>query len=155
MMKSFSLLRLLSMGSAVSLMLLQPLLADEFKNISDIKECRAIESKAERLLCYDTVADGGIFNEQKLQQVQEENFGITERQADVSVDQVTVTIVRVTKSATGVHYFYTADGAAWKQSSGRKWNVKAPFEAEIKTGMMGSFFLAAEGGRSTRVKRVR
>lgn len=154
-MKSSSFLRLLLMGSAVSLVLLRPVLADEFKNISDIKKCRAIEATSERLLCYDTVADGGIFNEQQLQQVQKENFGITERQRDVSVEQITVTIVRVTKSSTGVHYFYTADGAAWKQSNGRKWNVKAPFEAEIKAGKVGSFFLVSESGKSTRVKRMR
>ena len=154
-MKSFSFLRLLSMGSAVLLVLLSPLMADEFENISDFKECRVIEAKAERLLCYDTVADGGVFNEQQLQQVQKENFGIKEEQSNVSVDQLTVTIVRVSKSATGIHYFYTADGAAWKQSNGRKWSVKAPFEAEIKSGMLGSFFLAIEGGKSTRVKRVK
>lgn len=139
----------------VSLLLLPPLLANELVNISDIRDCRGVTGSAERLLCYDTVADGGVFNEQKLQQVQEDNFGKVETQPEVSVDQLTVTITRVTKSSTGVHYFYTEDGKAWRQSNGGRWTVNAPFEANIKKGLMGSFFLVTEGGKSERVKRVK
>lgn len=138
------------------LMLAQVVNADELTNISDFKECRAIEAKAERLLCYDTIADGGVFNEQQLQQVQKENFGSREKPAEVvSVEQLAVTIVNVKKSATGIHYFYTDDGAVWKQSNSGRWNIKVPFEAEIKSGKMGSFFLVSESGKSVRVKRVR
>jgi len=137
------------------LMLPQPLLADEFENISDIKECRGITARAERLLCYDTVADGGVFNEQQLQKVQGENFGKKEEPPEeVSVDRLAVTIVRITKSASGTHYFYTEDGTAWKQSGSGRWSLQAPFQAEIKAGLMGSFFLVPEGGKSVRVKRV-
>lgn len=145
----------LLLGLGVSQMLMQPLLADELMNVSDIKECRGIAAKAERLLCYDTVADGGIFNEQKLQQVQIENFGSKKRQPDISVDRLTVTIVRVQKGATGIYFFHTADGEAWKQSNRGNWSLKVPFQAEIKAGVMGSFFLVTEGGKSVRVKRVR
>ena len=138
------------------LMLAQVVNADELTNISDFKECRAIEAKAERLLCYDTIADGGVFNEQQLQQVQKENFGSREKPTEVvAVEQLAVTIVNVKKSATGIHYFYTDDGAVWKQSNGGRWNIKVPFEAEIKSGKMGSFFLVSESGKSVRVKRVR
>jgi len=143
------------LGLLVSQILTQNLLADEFINVSDVKECRAIAAKAGRLLCYDTVADGGVFNEQQLQKVQKENFGSKDGQSDVSVDQLAVTIVSVTKSTTGIHYFHTADGAVWKQSNSGKWNLKVPFQAEIKAGMLGSFFLVTEGGKSVRVKRVR
>jgi len=59
----------------VSQSIVLPLLADEFKNISDIKGCRAIKGEAERLACYDTVSGGGVFNEQKLEQVRVEEFG--------------------------------------------------------------------------------
>ena len=141
--------------SFISLALPVSLLADEFVNISEIKECRGIAATAERLLCYDTVADGGIFNEQQLQQVRKENFGKTEEQpAEVSIDRLAVTIVRISKSASGTYYFYTEDGAAWKQSNSGRWSLKAPFQAEINAGLMGSFFLVAEGGKSVRVKRV-
>lgn len=138
------------------LMLAQTVNADELTNIGDFKECRAIEAKAERLLCYDTIADGGVFNEQQLQRVQKENFGSREKPAEVvSVEQLAVTVVKVNKSGTGIHYFYTDDGAVWKQSNSGRWNIKAPFEAEIKSGKMGSFFLVSESGKSVRVKRVR
>lgn len=74
--------------------LVQPLLADEPINVSDFKGCRLIKAKSERLLCYDTIADGGIFDNQKLQQVQVDNFGSAKKEIDVSVDRLTVSIVR-------------------------------------------------------------
>lgn len=138
------------------LMLAQAVSAGELTNISDFGECRTIEDKAERLLCYDTVADGKIFNEQQLQQVKKENFGSKKKPNEVApVEQLAVTIVNVKKSSTGIHYFYTAEGAVWRQSTGGRWNIKAPFEAQIKAGKLGSFFLLSDSGKSTRVKRVR
>ena len=65
----------LLLGLCVSQMIALPLLADEFTEISDIRKCRAISSDKERLACYDTISDGGVFNEQKLKQVQVESFG--------------------------------------------------------------------------------
>ncbi len=143
------------LGFVAPIMTLQPSSAEEITNVSDINECRGIKNDAERLLCFDTVADGGVFNEQQLQQVQAENFGSKEKDLDVSVDRITVTIVKVTRSGTGIHYFYTADDAVWKQSTGKKWTLKAPFEAELKSGRLGSYFLVTEGGKSVRVKRVK
>jgi len=52
-----------------------PVAADELMNITDIKDCQKISGDAERLACYDTVSRGGIFNEQKLKEVQVEQFG--------------------------------------------------------------------------------
>jgi len=179
----------LSLG--VSQMLVLPLLADEPTNISDIKGCRAIKGEAERLLCYDTVSDGGIFNEQQLKQVQVEKFGsdtMPKAQesapnpaptaspgsekgtaqgvapapqpapatgTDISADKLSVTIVRTKKGDYGIYYFQTADGQVWKQVNAVAWNIKAPFDAEIKAGVLDSFFLVHEGGKSTRVKRVK
>lgn len=144
------------LGLVATLLSAQPLRADELTNVSDFKECRAIKATAERLLCYDTIADGGIFNEQQLRQVQVENFGSKEKEAEISVDKLTVSVVRIQKDANGLRYFQTSDGQVWKQKERGKWNSKAPFEAEIKSGMLGSFFLVAvESGRSIRVKRVK
>jgi len=175
----------LSLGA--SQMLISPLLADELTNITDVKGCRVIEGESERLACYDTVSGGGIFNEQKLKQVQEEEFGASKMKSApkpppepapavatdpgvaptqkttpkpatgkaISVDNLNVTIVRTQKDRMNIYYFQTSAGQVWKQQESDPWNIKPPFEAEIKAGVLGSFFLVHEGGVSTRVKRVR
>lgn len=164
-----------------------PASADELMNITDIKDCQKISGDAERLACYDTVSRGGIFNEQKLKEVQVEQFGSknlrkppetapakspepakpaaaearTEAkpspppQTRISVDQIQVTVVRMQKDGTGHHYFQTSDNQVWKQEDARRWTTAVPFDAKIEKGMMGSFFLVSEGGKSTRVKRVK
>lgn len=133
----------------------QPVLADEAASVDDFLACRSVKGKAERLLCYDTIADGGVFNQEKLEQVQRETFGSKEKAPEISVDQLTVTVVRVQEGANGIHYFHTADGQAWRQADPGRYSKEVPFEAEIKSGMMGSFFLVNEKGRGERVERVR
>jgi len=133
----------------------QPLLADEYINITDFRDCRAIEGKAERLLCYDTIADGGVFNIQQVRQVQQETFGAKERESDISIDTLSVTIKRVEKGNNDKRYFHTSSGQVWKQQNPGHYSSKVPFEAEIKSGVMGSFFLVNESGRAIRVKRVK
>jgi hypothetical protein len=133
----------------------QALLADELKNVSDFKQCRSIKGKSERLLCYDTIADGDIFNKEVLKQVKAETFGSKTTEMENSLDELTVTIVRVKKDQNRIHYFQTSEGQVWKQVNRENWSSKVPFEANIKSGTLGSFFLVNEGGKSTRVKRVR
>ncbi len=147
--------RSLLLGVLASQVLLLPASAEEPVNVTDAQGCQKIEAKSARLLCYDTVADGGVFNQQDLEQVQKDSFGSKTSEPEVSVDEVMVTIVKVHKVGRQLHYFYTEDGAVWKQTNGSSWKLKAPFEARIKSGIMSSFFLVAEGGKSTRVKRVR
>jgi hypothetical protein len=138
-------------GLLVSLTFMQPLLADASAEIRDLAGCRAISADSERLLCYDTVIDGGVFNQQ---QVQKENFGTNKSQSDSDIEKLIVSVVRVQKSASGIHYFYTADEQVWKQANRGNWSLEVPFQAEIKAGLMGSYFLVTEGGKSVRVKRV-
>jgi hypothetical protein len=167
-----------------------PIMAEELKNISDIQGCRAIKGEKDRLLCYDTVLDGGIFNEEKVEQRRVEEFGsekmpkppaaqpepapapapvaevpaeaITEKPAQASTpkisdsgDRLAVRIVRSRKGNYGVHYFQTADGQVWKQQNASHWTDSAPYDATIKKGILGSYFLVTEGGKSTRIKRVK
>ena len=174
-------------GLAVSLMITSPLLADEFVNISELKDCQQIAGDTERLLCYDTVSKGGVFNEQQLKQVQVEEFGsdtmpkeskpapapVTAPVAEagtvdtpstvskpttstaVSVDELGVTIVRMQKGNNRIYYFQTSEGQVWKQVNASAWAQPVPFDAKITKGLLGSFFLVNEGGKSTRVRRVR
>jgi hypothetical protein len=147
--------RQLMLGLTVSTLLFQALVADEHENVSDAEACRKIADKSERLLCYDTVADGGVFNEQQAQQARVDSFGGKEKQPESSIDQLAVTIVKVQKAGNRIHYFQTADGTVWKQTSASSWKLDVPFQATIKAGVLSSFFLVAEGGKSTRVKRVK
>lgn len=141
---------------------------DEAEGIRDIKECRAIEAGARRLLCYDTVIDGGVFSAAPLQVAQQADIeSVEERPAAPAVretaaeqpaetpDRVGVTIVRVQRASSGTHFFFTDSGEVWKQSGRGSWSLTVPFDAEIKKGALGSSFLVSEGGRSTRIKRVR
>ena len=66
-----------------------------------------------------------------------------------------VTIVRVQKDPNGFLYFQTAKGQVWKQKTSGNYFTKVPFEAEIKSGMLGSFFLVTKGRGAIRVKRVK
>ena len=194
-------LSVLITGLVISQVFVFPLQAEELVNISDVKDCRVIRGDVERLTCYDTIIDGGIFNEQKLREVQVEEFGadtmpkekapepavvpvpvpVAEAPATpaaatvseaspavvtadeplpkagkgVSANKLDVTIVRLKKGNNRIYYFQTSEGQVWKQQSAMSWNLKAPFEAKIEKGAMGSFFLIHEGGKSTRVKRVK
>ena len=147
--------RCLLPGALLALPVGQPPQADEVSGIGDFKECRAIATNARRLLCYDTIADGGIYREEKWQEVQRENFGRKRTDDEDTVESLTVTIVRIQEGQSRTHYFHTADGAVWKQNGRGAWNLPVPFEAEIREGLLGSYFLVTAGGKSTRVKRVK
>lgn len=155
MMTSFRQLSSFAVVTLSFMMLAGPAAADDTGEIRDIRKCRSIEGRAERLLCYDTLADGGVYGQKQVEKVQRENFGSKDKEPEISVDKLTVTIVRVQEGQNRVRYFHTADGRVWKQNGRGKWNMEVPFQAEIRSGMMGSFFLVTENGKSTRVRRVR
>ena len=62
-------------GAFFPILATQPLYADEPSSISEFEECRAIEANARRLLCYDTIADGEVYREEKLQENAEPSDG--------------------------------------------------------------------------------
>jgi hypothetical protein len=87
--------------------------------------------------------------------VQQDTFGAKDRELDVSIDKLSVTIERVEKDNYDKRYFHTAGGQVWKQQNPGHYPSKVPFDAEINSGVMGSFFLVNESGRGIRVKRVK
>ena len=129
--------------------------ADEVKNVTEFNGCRSLADDARRLLCYDTVADGGVFNEEKIQEAVEESFGTNESENNIDTDELSVRVIRVREGAGNVHFFYTENGAVWRQTNGRRWKIKAPFNATISSGVFSSYFLVTDTGKSTRVKRVK
>ena len=164
----------------LSLTFVSSSIAEELINITDIKDCRAISDEQQRLVCYDTVMDGGVFNEQKIRQKQVEVFGsrtmaipdpvvpaTSEPSSTVTTveapkkskkdkdDSLAVTIVRTKKDGNGFYYFQTSEGQVWKQQNASRWTIDTPFEADIRPGALGSFFLEVEGSKGTRVKRMR
>ena len=68
-------LRYLFLTLGMVQMFISPLQADELMNIDKVEDCGKIKGDKERLACFDTVINGGIFNEEILKQVQIDEFG--------------------------------------------------------------------------------
>ena len=82
-------------------------------------------------------------------------FGL--RAERVEPDEITVTVVEVSQDLLGKHIFKTEDGQIWMQTDNRKVRFRdMPFDARIRGGSMGSYFLqSVGGGAALRVKRAR
>ena len=85
-----------------------------------------------------------------------EQFGLSEVQKNAEpLDSVNVVVVFVDSNAYGKLIFTTESGQVWRQSDqGTRRYRQIPFDAEIRRGAAGSFFLRPlTGGPSIRVKR--
>ena len=126
--------------------------AEEPSDIAEFQECRAIATDARRLRCYDAIADGGVYREAGPEETGREDLDASAIDDTPPVDRLNV--VRIQKGENRVHYFHTADGVVWRQTGRGSWNLAVPFDAVIKKGALGSYFLVTEGGKATRVKRI-
>ena len=141
---------------------------------ADYLKCTLIADMSPRLACYDAVSASlraTVQNEASpaVEAQPEEdaeararaNFGAStlprERQERNEPDEVGVLITSWRTSPLGKLVFTTEDGQVWRQSdSNRLFPRSEQFNATIKKGMMGSYFLKIEGiRRAIRVKRVR
>lgn len=87
-----------------------------------------------------------------------EQFGLSERQRNPeTLDSVNVVVVSVDSNAYGKLIFTTESGQVWRQTDMNKRRYRQiPFDAEIRRGASGSFFIRpVTGGASVRVKRSR
>lgn len=87
-----------------------------------------------------------------------EQFGLSEAQKKQErPDAITVVVTRVSENAYGKMLVTTADGQVWRQTDQARARMPdVPFDAEIRSGASGSFFLRAlNGGRAVRVRRDR
>lgn len=87
-----------------------------------------------------------------------DTFGLSPSQLDPDpLDAIRVTVVSVDSDAFGKLIFVTESGQVWRQIDRKTARYRQlPFDAEIRTGAMGSFFIEPlTGGASVRVKRNR
>ena len=85
-----------------------------------------------------------------------QQFGLSEVQKQPeSLDSIKVVVVSVDSNAYGKLIFTTESGQVWRQTDqNRRRYRQIPFDAEIRKGSVGSFFLAPQsGGAAVRVKR--
>ena len=83
-------------------------------------------------------------------------FGLSEAEKDPEpLDSINAIVVAVNSNAYGKLIFTTESGQVWRQTDTNKRRYRQiPFEAEIRRGAAGSFFLRPlTGGPSIRVKR--
>lgn len=72
-------------------------------------------------------------------------------------EQLTATVVDVTRGRFDVLYFHLANGEVWRQTEARRFRYpkEGDFDVTITTGMMGDYRLRVEGsGPMTRIRRV-
>ena len=85
-----------------------------------------------------------------------QQFGLSEVQKQPeSLDSIHVVVVSVDNNAYGKLIFTTESGQVWRQTDqNRRRYRQIPFDAEIRKGAVGSFFLTPlSGGAAVRVKR--
>jgi len=85
-----------------------------------------------------------------------QQFGLSEVQKQPeSLDSIDVVVVSVDSNAYGKLIFTTKSGQVWRQTDqNRRRYRQIPFDAEIRQGAAGSFFIKPlSGGASVRVRR--
>lgn len=126
-----------------------PSSADERLAQVSPETCRAIEADADRLACYDELTQSDAWAAPC------DQAGHSAPDSWTPAERTSVTIVRIQISESKVRYFHTENGEVWRQTDRGSWNLAVPFQADLKPGRLGSFFLVTEGGKSARVKRVK
>ena len=125
----------------------------------DVKATGQREVTAEPQVQAELPATAAVATENATERSGEiEQFGLDEaQQRQERPDSITVEVTRVSESAYGKMLLTTADGQVWRQTDQARARMpEVPFDAEIRSGASGSFFIqASSGGRAVRVRRER
>lgn len=113
---------------------------------TSLKECRAIDTKDERLSCYDQLAD-------EQEGISQSRFGAI-KYKEIPTEK-TYSVIEVKK----VHDKYRItmeDGQIWKQvEKSRVFRINSGDSVTIESGLLSSYFLSKEGSSvKIKVKRI-
>jgi hypothetical protein len=127
-----------------------------------LRHCASESDQAKRLACFDTLAAG-------LPKVEADQFGLT---ADVARKRQTAAppnkaepkpaeqslpgkITALRQASGGVLVFTLDNNQVWVQADAdTRFSFNVGDDVRIEHGVMGSFWLAANKGRKTKVKRI-
>ena len=142
----------------------------------ELATCRAIQSDAERVACYDAIADGQV-EEKIVEEVvaiqataneelpsAEEMFGqppddLNRESKDPDgsdeVDRVTATVTGVSLYKVDRVIVTLDNGQQWRQTSATTLRLSVDDKIEIRKGAIGSYRMTELGGsRAMKVRRV-
>lgn len=148
------------------------------QSTSALYACAANTDGAARLACFDaevarlkaaeTGGEVAVVSREEVRQAEREVFGLAGADspalaavkpkvaaAETELREVTLDFVTIEKKLDGKLRLVTADGQVWVQTDATDARVrgKGPWKAEIKEGLMGSYFLKVEGGRAIKARR--
>lgn len=149
------------------------------ESLKTLLDCQAIEDETARLTCFDERARAASSIDFDAAPAAPQPAAATEaekkaeaREARVPIwarlvpnrreekaeapNQFTVSITKIIKSKSGLYFYQSEDGLAWRQIEAERTFVpkSLPAVATIKKASFGSQFLSFEGRRSTRVTRI-
>ena len=164
--QSKSVLLLLGLGCAIVLVTLP--VGEAASQDDPYLKCADVKKSKRRLECYDTVLKAqhpAMFEkmEAAAKKEQTEEFGARTPAAgskgSEKLNLLKVVIVDFSRTSHGKWILTTDSGQIWRQSDNQglaPFAPKRPFNASIKRGALGSFYLVIEGSkRSIKVKRLK
>lgn len=150
-----------------------------------LTQCAAITDKLERLICYDNLAarvdvtsaaahtshsstpTASVVAAASASAVAqapaaaatniEDNFGMeVKRTQENTIDKIYLDVESITEDPYGALKITFTNGQVWKQTEGRKYNLKAGEKVFIEKAALGSFMMGTESRNAkVRVKRLK
>lgn len=139
-----------------------------------LAQCAAMTDKLERLICYDNLAASvqvvsatvataviaqGVAAPSPAAAASniEDNFGMEAKRAqEDAIDKIYLDVESIAEDPYGALKITFTNGQVWKQTEGRKYNLKAGEKVFIEKAALGSFLMGTENRNAkVRVKRLK